>query len=133
MEEEFYSTIKLKSGEEIIAKVCYLREEDSLLIEKPLLVESHISKKYGKKVDGFILKEWMKATYEDIFIIRMEQIITLTEVDERIKEFYIGNTESGDYLGSDDINVKPKKLRNNGYVGSVEDMKKSLESLFKRS
>ena len=75
----------------------------------------------------------MKATYEDIFIIRMEQIITLTEVDERIKEFYIGNTESGDYLGSDDINVKPKKLRNNGYVGSVEDMKKSLESLFKRS
>ena len=133
MEEEFYSTIKLQSGEEIIAKVSYLKEEDSLLLEKPLLVESHTSKKNGRKVEGFILKEWMKATYEDMFIIRMEQVITMTELDERIKEFYIGNTESGEYLHHDDISVTPKRLKDNGYVGSVEEMKKSLESLFKRS
>ena len=41
MEEEFYSTIKLNSGEELVAKVCYLKDEDSLLVESPMLVENH--------------------------------------------------------------------------------------------
>ncbi|QPB08329.1 hypothetical protein [Synechococcus phage S-H9-2] len=131
MEEEFYSSIKLRSGEEILAKVSYLREEDSLLIEKPLLVETHNSKKNGKSVSGFILKEWMKATYEEMFIIRMEQVITMTELDEKIKNFYLGNLDEDNFNG--DTNIKPSKLKNNGYIGSVEEVKKNLESLFKRS
>lgn len=131
MEEEFYSSIKLRSGEEILAKVSYLREEDSLLVEKPLLVETHNSKKNGKSVSGFILKEWMKATYEEMFIIRMEQVITMTELDEKIKNFYLGNLDEDNFNG--DTNIKPSKLKNNGYIGSVEEVKKNLESLFKRS
>lgn len=129
MEEEFYSSIKLRSGEEILAKVSYLKEEDSLLVEKPLLVENHVQKKNGKKIEGFILKEWMKATYEEMFIIRMEQVITMTELDDKIREFYICNIDSS----SEEINVNPNKLKNNGYIGSVEEVKKSLESLYKRS
>jgi hypothetical protein len=129
MEEEFYSSIKLRSGEEILAKVSYLKEEDSLLVEKPLLVENHVQKKNGKKVEGFILKEWMKATYEEMFIIRMEQVITMTELDDKIRDFYICNIDSS----SEEINVNPNKLKNNGYIGSVEEVKKNLESLYKRS
>ena len=131
MEEEFYSSIKLRSGEEILAKVSYLKEEDSILIEKPLLVETHTQKKNGRRVDGFILKEWMRATYEDMFIIRMEQVITMTELDEKIKNFYLGNLDEDNFNG--DTNIKPSKLKNNGYIGSVEEVKKNLESLFKRS
>ena len=131
MEEEFYSSIKLRSGEEILAKVSYLKEEDSLLIEKPLLVETHIQKKNGRRVDGFILKEWMRATYEDMFIIRMEQVITMTELDEKIKNFYLGNLDEDNFNGN--TNIKPSKLKNNAYIGSVEEVKKNLESLFKRS
>jgi hypothetical protein len=131
MEEEFYSTIKLKSGEEIIAKVSFLSEENSLLVEKPLLVEGHTQKRNGKSVEGFILKEWVKSSYDDMFIIKMEQVITMSELDTRIKNFYISNLE-GDFK-NDDVNVKPNKLKNNGYIGSVEEVKKSLESLFKRS
>ncbi|CAF34177.1 Methylamine util [Synechococcus phage S-PM2] len=132
MEEEFYSTIKLKSGEEIIAKVSYMSEEDSLLVEKPLLVESHTQKKNGKRLEGFVLKEWIRSSYEDMFIIRMEQVITMSELDDRIKNFYVNNLDSSG-SDSDDINVKPNKLKNNGYIGSVEEVKKNLESLFKRS
>ncbi len=39
MEEEFFSTIKLTTGEEIVAKVCYLEEENQLLLENPKEVE----------------------------------------------------------------------------------------------
>jgi len=129
MEEEFYSTIKLSTGEELVAKVCYLPEENSLLIEKPMVVETHISKKNGKRVEGFILKEWIKSSYEDMFIVKMEQIVTMSECDERIKRFYLGNLDGN----NDEINVETKRLKNNGYVGSVEEVRKSLESLFKRS
>jgi hypothetical protein len=130
MEEEFYSSIKLKSGEEILAKVSYLEEEDSILVENPLLVEDHSQKKNGRKVEGFILKEWIRATYDDMFIIRMEQVITMTELDERIKNFYLGNLDRD---LNESTNIKPNKLKNNGYIGSVEEVKKNLESLYKRS
>ena len=37
-EEEFYATIKLVTGEEIVSKVCYMPDEDSLILENPLEV-----------------------------------------------------------------------------------------------
>ena len=130
MEEEFYSTIKLSTGEELVAKVCYLPEEDSILVEKPMLVEALTQKKNGKRVEGFILKEWIRSSYDDMFVVKMEQIVTMSELDEKIKRFYLGNLDK-DY--QDENKIKPKKLKNNGYVGSVEEVKSSLESLFKRS
>ena len=73
----------------------------------------------------------MKATYEEMFIIRMEQVITMTELDDKIKNFYLGNLDEDNF--NEDCDVKPSKLKNNGYIGSVEEVKKNLESLFKRS
>ena len=122
MEEEFYSTIKLSTGEELVAKVCYLPEEDSLLVEKPMLVEALTQKKNGKRVEGFILKEWIRSSYDDMFVVKMEQIVTMSELDEKIKRFYLGNLDK-DY--QDENKIKPKKLKNNGYVGSVEEVKRS--------
>jgi hypothetical protein len=130
MEEEFYSTIKLSTGEELVAKVCYLPEEDSILVEKPMLVEALTQKKNGKRVEGFILKEWIRSSYDEMFVVKMEQIVTMSELDEKIKRFYLGNLDKDNL---DENKVKPKKLKNNGYVGSVEEVKKNLESLFKRS
>jgi len=41
MEDDFYATIKFKSGEEIFAKVGYSEEEDRifLLLETPITIE----------------------------------------------------------------------------------------------
>ena len=35
-EEDFLATVKLVSGEEIVARVCYLPDEDKVLLEKLL-------------------------------------------------------------------------------------------------
>ena len=40
MEEEFYATLKLLSGEELVAKVCYLPDEDKVILENPMMVEN---------------------------------------------------------------------------------------------
>jgi hypothetical protein len=132
MEEEFYSTIKLVSGEEIIAKVCYLPEEDSLLIESPLQVERVSSKKKDVNSDGFTLKEWIHSTYDTMFIIPKSAVMTMSELDKRIEGYYLRslNIEQEDL----DINVNPNKLsKKMGYLGSVNETKKYLEDIFKRS
>lgn len=135
MEEEFYSTIKLNSGEELVAKVCYLKEEDSLLVESPMLVENHRQRKNGKYVEGFTLKEWIHSSYDSIYVIKMQSILTMTELDDRIKEFYLHtiNNENPLDMGTYGINIKPKDFsRRMGYLGSVNDTKKFLEEIYKK-
>ncbi len=139
MEEEFFSTIKLTSGEEIIAKVCYLPDENSLLVENPMLVEKLSQKKNGKSLDGFVLKDWIHSTYDSLFVIKMEQVITMTELDKRIEIFYLNNLNDGPLeessLESDDpIKVRPNKFsKQMGYLGSVKETKKFLEEIYKKS
>ena len=76
MEEEFYATIKLVSGEEIISKVVYLPDEDKVMLDRPMLVEGARQRKGQMEIAGFALKEWMSATFEDMFIIDRSTIIT---------------------------------------------------------
>ena len=135
MEEEFYSTLKLTSGEEIIAKVCYLPEEDSLLVEHPMLVEKLTQKKNGNTVQGFVLKEWISSTYESLFVIRMNQVVTMTELDKKIRTFYLNNLNDPDESESEDtIDIKPKNFsKRMGYLGSVKEAKKFLEDIYKKS
>ena len=51
MEEDFYATIKFKSGEEIFAKVSCSEEEDRtiLLLDNPVTIERVRNKELGFK------------------------------------------------------------------------------------
>ena len=132
MEEEFYATIKLVSGEEVVAKVCYLPDEDKVILDRPLAVENAKQKKGQMEVTGFALKEWISATFDEMFIIKRDHILTMTEISDEIQEFYekaLNRIESGKNLAG-----KGGKLpRRAGYLGSIKEMKKSLEDIYKRS
>jgi len=133
MEEEFYATIKLVTGEEIISKICYMPEEDKILLEKPLQVEEAKQKKGNLEVSGFSLKEWITATFEEMFVIDKEHVLTVIEVDENIQKFYEKTLKKievhKNYAGG-----RGKKLpRHAGYLGSIEEKKKSLEDIFNKS
>lgn len=130
MEEEFYATIKLSSGEEIVSKVCYMTDEDSLLLENPMLVEKVTQKKSGKVIEGFSLKEWIASSYDDMFIIRMSQVLTISELDDRIARYYEMNVNS---KSETEPSTKNNISREMGYLGSVEETKKKLEILFNKS
>jgi hypothetical protein len=133
MEElkEFYSTIKLASGEEIIAKVCTLPDEDSILIDHPRIVETV---KGRNQQEAFILKDWIKSSYDEMYVIKMDQVITMSELDKKIEVFYLKNLNKEDFIDPDTTNVKPKQFSNRmGYLGSVKETKKYLEDLFNKS
>ena len=78
IEDDFYATIKLKSGEEVFAKVAASEEEDRtmLIIHSPVTV-MEIKNKGG--LVGYKVEPWLKTTRDDMFIINMDSVITLSE------------------------------------------------------
>ena len=132
MEDEFYATIKLTTGEEVVAKVVYLEDEDKVLLENPLQVLSAKQRKGQLEVSGFSFNEWISASFDNMFIIKRDHIITMTEIDPLIQDFYektLQRLENGKNL----TGRAGKLPRGSGYLGSVTDMKKSLENIFNKS
>ena len=132
MGEEFYATIKLTTGEEIVAKVCYLEDEDKVLLENPLQVLSAKQRRGQLEVSGFSFSEWICASFDNMFIINRDHILTMSEIDSQIQEFYekfLQRLENGKSL----TGRAGKLPRGSGYLGSVKEMKKSLEDIFNKS
>lgn len=132
MDDEFIGTVKLITGEEIVSKIVYLEDEDKVMLENPLQVDSAKQRKGALEISGFSFREWMSATFDNMFIINRNHIVTVSELDGPIVEFYnqtLLRMENGKTLTG-----KGGKLpRGSGYLGSVKDMKKSLEDIFNKS
>ena len=136
MEEEFLATIKLITGEEIISKVSYLPDEDSLILENPMEVNHVNQQKKQATTNGFFLTEWIHSTFDHFFVLNKNHILTMTEVeDTRIENYYNTSVEKHiTQISSTRDALEPQKFsRNMGNLGSVKETKKFLEELFKRS
>ena len=128
IEEDFYATVKLKTGEEIFAKVAASEEEDRtlLIITNPIVV-TELKGKTGSIV-GYKIEPWLKTTTEDMFIININDVLTMSEsYDIEMIAMY------QDYC-RDSISKKTKQekiTRKMGYLSNVNDAKEILEKIFK--
>ena len=107
-EQEFLATLKLVSGEEVISMVLYLEDEDKVLLSNPFLVEQSKQRQGQLEVVGFSFKEWVMASFDDMYIISRDHIITITETKGPIEEFYKKNLEK--IQSSKQLLHKPNKL-----------------------
>ena len=127
IEDDFYATIKLNSGEEIFAKVAASEEEDRtmLIVHTPVTV-SEIKNKTG--LLGYKVEPWLKTTRDDMFIINMDRVITLTESSDMemivMYQHYLRDAQR-EYHNQHRLN------RRMGYISNVRDAKENLEKLFK--
>ena len=129
IEDDFFATIKLKTGEEIFAKVAASNEDDRimLILHSPIIIEP-IRGKSG--TIGYKVEPWLKTTKDDIFLVDMDNIITLSESNDiemiMMYERYVRDVE-------DDKESKSKISRKMGYISSVNEAKVILEKIFKNS
>ena len=129
MGEDFYSVIKLISGEEIFSLIC-VDENDGdpiIILQNPAVI------KVSEIKGGTMLKirPWMTLTDDDIFIIRLDKIITMTEcTDKRMIEIY-NNYLTEDSIDAYNLKGEVKVSSDMGYVSSVEESRKNLENLYK--
>ena len=127
-EDDFYATIKFKSGEEIFALVGYSEEEDRtfLLLESPITIEK-IRNRGG--VQGFRVEPWLKTSKEDLFVINLDDVLTLTESHD-LETIAMHETFSKQY---DKFNTEKKLNRKMGYISTIKEAKMSLEKLYNNS
>tara|TARA_B100001250_G_scaffold189278_1_gene162580 strand:+ start:495 stop:917 length:423 start_codon:yes stop_codon:yes gene_type:complete len=131
MGEEFHAIIKLVSGEEIMSLLSVDDEGDEtlLILQNPIIMkfQNHGHHSFIK------VKPWMELTDEDIFIVNLNKVITMTETnDKRLIDVYnnfIEDIQEPDeklYKSDGEVNLDSTM----GYVTSVPDARKKLEQLF---
>ena len=124
-EEDFLGALKMISGEEVLSRVTSINDENGhyLVLESPILVEEvTVADRVGAKVSP-----WMKFSKERSFIVPMDRVITVVEVDAEVEAFYEMSVSK---IDPDYAKTPPK---NQGRVGSVEESRAILESIFKRN
>ena len=137
MGDEFYSIIKLVSGEEIFAMVC-VDESD----EQPILILHNPIKmkplNQMSQLSYIKVTPWMEMTDEDMFVMKMDKVITMTECKDKkligiYKQYVEENEEekNGTVFPRADgkVDLNPQL----GYISSVEQKRESLEKLFKEN
>ena len=129
IEDDFYATIKLNSGEEVFAKVAASEEEDRtmLILHTPVTV-SEIKNKGG--LVGYKVEPWLKTTREDMFIINLNDVLTLSESDD-LEMIMLHQNFTRD--SQKDYDHQAKLNRKMGYLSTVRDAKENLEKIFKNS
>ena len=127
IEDDFYGTIKFKNGEEIFAKIAASEEEDRtmLIVHTPVKV-SEVKAKGG--IVGYKVEPWLKTSREDMFIINMSDVLTLSESSDiemiMMHQRYLRDSQY-------DEDNRSKINRKMGYIGNVHDAKELLEKLYK--
>ena len=129
MEDDFYASLKLISGEEVFAKVAACDEDNRtlLLLHNPVLVQQ-IRIPGAGVVAGYKVEPWMKTNDEDMFVLDMKNVMTMVQCNDMemitIHQKYVEESADG--------GTRSRIDRSMGYISSVSDAKKMLEHLYRK-
>ena len=130
MGEEFHAVLKLITGEEIFSLVSVDENDgDSIIMLSNPVIMKMLSGPAGKYVK---VKPWLELPDQDLFLIKYDKIITMSEVtDEQMIKFYTR------YLNEDDIDIeidgKVSLTDKMGFITTVDDARLKLEEIFKNN
>ena len=129
MEDEFYAILKLVSGEEIFSLILvdnFQDENTVIALQKPVVMWSNVTPN-----GTFIkVKPWMELTDEDIFMIHLDKVITMTESkDKKLINLYNHYINEDMNLSKESGIIKPNYEM--GYISTVDEARKKLEEVFK--
>lgn len=122
MEDSFFASIKLISGEEIFSTVCVSVEEEEtvLLIDNPVIIQPIVSK--AKGFSGYKISPWFNISDDELFVMKMDKVMTMTEVrnPQIITAYKKFIRNSSQVPISKDL----------GLISKVEDARRTLERLY---
>jgi hypothetical protein len=123
MDQEFYASIKLVSGEEVFSLVCptYEEEDTFLILDNPVLIEPIESRKGN--ILGYKIKPWLSIPEDEMYIVNLDKVITMTEVKtyEIIKVYK-------KYLNQNSSIDMDRKM---GFISKVDEARVFLENIYK--
>ena len=130
MGEEFYSIIKLITGEEIFALVSIEEnyEDSVIMLQSPLVIKTIID--HGSLL--IKIKPWIELSDDNIFMIKPDRVLTMTESkDQKLIKIYEDYLNNDTDIIANQVNTKVNVTEKMGYLGNVDESRKFLEELFK--
>ena len=133
MGKEFYSVIKLISGEEIFALVSIDNDQENpvVILQNPLVMKMMSSSK-GSYIK---VNRWIELSSEDIFIMRLDRILTMSESNDAkliaIYDNFIADEQDETMIDVYQPNGEVQITNTMGYISSVDDARKKFEEIFK--
>ena len=133
MSDKFLAVVKLKTGEEVIAKIEPSPELDVIVLDCPAMVSnSGFTRKPGVSV--IKIEPWIKTGQETTYIVKMSNVITTCEVNDKDVIKAYNRFVNAYYENEFPIKKSSSKMtKEMGYISNVKDARKSLENIFKNS
>ena len=132
MNNSFYATVKLITGEEILAEVALTEENGAqfFLVNEPIVVNEtmQVDHQKGIAVSGLVPKKWQLYASDTMTIIQKEHVISISEMDKFGVDFYMKALLAAKM--SSPIKRKVDSSENVGYVGTVDETRLLLELLY---
>ena len=138
MDNEFYASVKLVSGEELFSMVSVEEGTDNPLI----MLQNPVIMKIVSTPEGSIVKvkTRMNIPGDDPIVIRWDKVITVTEIKDNSVINIYNNYLEDERFDINEIGEMNKPHRNDvknkltpkmGYISTVEDARKYLEGVYK--
>lgn len=125
--DEFYASVKLISGEEILCIVIRDKSQtEHIIVDNPVTLQE-IRTKGSDVPSGYKLEPWIKLTDETIFVVEQSKIVMISEIkNQLIIDMYKQLKETGFQEES-----HPDVSRKMGYLSSVDEARAILEKLYR--
>ena len=135
MSDSFHATIKLITGEEILAEATLMEEEGAqfFLINDPIVINEsmQIDHEKGIAVSGLVPKKWQLYSSDSTTIIQKYHVVSISELDKFGVEFYLKALIAAKM--SSPIKKKVDSSDNVGFVGKIDESRQYLEKMYDMS
>ena len=135
MQESFHATLKLITGEEVLAEVCPTTENQTefFVVSNPIVIseQMQLNHEKGVAVSGLVPKKWMMYSNDDMTIIYKQHIISISEMDKFGTDFY--NKALIAARCSSPIKRRVSSESNIGFVGKIDKSRDVLEKMYEDS
>lgn len=128
----FYATLKLVSGEELLAKVCAFIENDEVMIvlDHPIFV--NIMMAHKSRIPMIKVLPWNALSTDSTHIIRRNHILTMSEVKDKnlvkIHNQYMEDIKSS--FTSSNFSLNSDTLSHSGQFSTVDEARITLEKIY---
>ena len=133
MNDLFYATLKLITGEEVLAEVMHCEEQGSrfLILYNAIVMEETFDNEGGTFKVGQSARKWLQYATDDMLVLNFDKVLTMSEMDkyaaEQYKKFvYIAKLKSP-------VKKEMRSVDHSGYLGSVDAKRQYLEDMYNRS
>ena len=135
MQNSFHATMKLVTGEEVLAEICPTEENNTefFVVSNPIVIteQMQLNHEKGVAVSGLVPKKWMMYSNDDMTIIYRQHVISISEMDKFGTDFY--NKALIAARCSSPIKRRVSSEENVGYVGKIDSSRELLERMYDES